>query len=92
VEPNLAPLLDVLMDQTPGPRLVAMPPACDLSSRLRQYLEWAGVTRAELFAGDKTRKAITFHDLRATGITWMAIRGDDPLKPRGPVHDPGVHP
>lgn len=25
-------------------------------------------------------KWITFHDLRATGITWMAVRGDDPLK------------
>ncbi len=29
---------------------------------------------------DKTRKAITFHDLRATGLTWMAIRGDEPLR------------
>jgi hypothetical protein len=35
---------------------------------------------AELLTGDKTRKAITFHDLRATGITWMAIRGDEPIK------------
>ena len=25
-------------------------------------------------------KAITFHDLRATGTTWMAVRGDDPLR------------
>jgi len=24
--------------------------------------------------------AITFHDLRATGNTWCAVRGDDPLK------------
>ena len=23
---------------------------------------------------------ITFHDLRATGITWRAVRGDDVLK------------
>jgi len=23
---------------------------------------------------------MTWYDLRATGITWMAIRGDDPLK------------
>src|SRR5580692_2314585 len=30
--------------------------------------------------GDATRKAVTFHDLRATGITWCAVRGDDPLK------------
>jgi len=23
---------------------------------------------------------MTFHDLRATGITWMAVQGVDPLK------------
>jgi integrase len=23
---------------------------------------------------------MTWHDLRATGLTWLAIRGDDPLK------------
>jgi hypothetical protein len=60
--------------------VIDMPPACDLAPRLRQYLEWAGVTRADLLAGDKTRKQITFHDLRSTGITWMAIRGDEPMK------------
>jgi hypothetical protein len=57
-----------------------MPPVCDLSTRLRKYLAWAGVTRAELFADDRTRKQITFYDLRATGITWMAIRGDGHLR------------
>ena len=80
IEASLVPLLRRLLAETPGSRLLAMPPACDLSARLRQYLEWSGVARAELFAGDKTRKAITFHDLRATGITWMAIRGDEPIK------------
>ncbi len=80
IEEPLVPLLRLLLEETQGRRLVDMPPACDLSPRLRQYLEWAGVSRAELFAGDKTRKAITFHDLRATGITWMAIRGDEPIK------------
>jgi hypothetical protein len=25
-------------------------------------------------------RAITFHDLRATGITWMAARGDEHLR------------
>lgn len=80
IEPALVPLLRLLLAETPGRRLVSMPPACDLSARLRQYLKWAGVTRAELHAGDKTRKQLTFHDLRATGITWMALRGDEPLK------------
>ena len=44
------------------------------------YMEKAGLTRADLFASDKTRKAMTFHDLRATGITWCAARGDEPLR------------
>ncbi|MGO9836600.1 MAG: site-specific integrase [Polyangiaceae bacterium] len=39
-----------------------------------------GFDRADLFTSDETRKAITFHDLRATGITWCAVRGDDALK------------
>ncbi len=36
--------------------------------------------RPELYGGLATSKPITFHDLRATGITWMAIRGDDVWK------------
>jgi hypothetical protein len=38
------------------------------------------VKRAELFRSDAQHKQITFHDLRATGITWAAVRGDDPLR------------
>lgn len=55
-------------------------PKGHLARPLRLYLEAAGVKRAELFVTDKTRKAVTFHDLRATGITWCAVRGDDALK------------
>src|SRR5208282_3675872 len=29
---------------------------------------------------NERQKHVTFHDLRATGITWMAVRGDDPLR------------
>ena len=82
-EPELVPLLDRLSEEARAEgraRLVTMPPICDLSPRLRKYLAWAGVTRAELFADDATRKQITWHDLRATGITWMAIRGDEPQR------------
>ncbi|HET7541635.1 MAG TPA: site-specific integrase [Polyangiaceae bacterium] len=35
---------------------------------------------AALFRNDATSKRLRFHDLRGTGLTWMAIRGDDPLK------------
>ena len=61
-------------------RLLTMPPREELARRLRRYLKWAGVTRAELFANDATRKQLTFHDLRGTGITWLAIGGTEPLK------------
>src|SRR5262249_54366134 len=43
-------------------------------------LSLAKVTRAALHERVRTRKRMTFHDLRATGITWAAIRGDDTLK------------
>ena len=57
-----------------------MPSVGVLSSKLKIYLRRAGIERADLFTTDATRKAITFHDLLATGITWMAARGDDPLR------------
>jgi hypothetical protein len=57
-----------------------MPRHRDLAEGLRAYLEVAGVKRPELYTTDKTRKAITFHHLHATGLTWMAIRGDEPLR------------
>lgn len=83
VEPQVLPLLDRFLEDARAAgreRLVKMPPMCDWSARLRKYLRWAGVERAELFANDATRKQITWHDLRATGITWMAVRGDDPTR------------
>src|SRR5690606_22149119 len=57
-----------------------MPTNRSLSNALRRHLKNSGVTRAELHEDAPTRKKLTFHDLRATGITWMAVRGDDPLK------------
>lgn len=81
IEPALRPLLETMRAEGTGPRVVsAMPPECDLSKRLRFYLRRAGVARAELFENDATRKQIRFYDLRATGITWMALRGDEPLR------------
>ena len=31
---------------------------------------------------EATSKPMTWYDLRATGITWRAVRGDDPLRIR----------
>jgi hypothetical protein len=57
-----------------------MPDHEDRAILLRQHLQAAQVTRTELFESDARRKHVTFHDLRATGITWCAVRGDDPLR------------
>lgn len=81
IEPELAPLLVAMRGEaTQGTELVVkVPPVEDLAACLREHLGRAGVTRAELFANDAARKNMTFHDLRATGLTWMAVRGDAPL-------------
>lgn len=81
LEPRLLPLLRAMHASAGGRgRLVDMPPVEDLAVELRKHMERAGIDRAELFINDRTRKWMTFHDLRATGITWMAVRGDDPLR------------
>ncbi len=81
IEPELLPLLRVLRERAGGKGAVcSMPSPGMLSRKLRLYLERAGVTRPELLVPTPTSKAMTFYDLRATGITWCAVRGDDPLK------------
>lgn len=81
IEPALAPLLQTLVEGRPGTeRLLDMPDPEDRATGLRDDLASAGVTRAALFTNDKRQKWITFHDLRATGITWAAVRGDEHLR------------
>lgn len=82
IERALVPLLKGLHERraSDDAQVVWMPDAEDRAVLLRQHLGAAGVTRAALFADDAHRKHITFHDLRATGITWAAARGDDPLR------------
>ncbi len=83
LEATLEPLLRAMHREGEGRGRVLGPlDRYGLARCLRAALRTAGVGRRELFANDRTRKWITFHDLRATGITWMAIRGDDPLKIR----------
>ncbi|HEY1954280.1 MAG TPA: site-specific integrase [Polyangiaceae bacterium] len=85
IEPNLRPLLAAMCTEAGGDKakgaILRIPGGGQmLAPRLRRYLQRAGIEREELFTTDETRKAITFHDLRATGITWCAVRGDDALK------------
>jgi len=82
IEPALIPLLEAMREQANEKgRLLAIDETDrKLSRQLQRCLQIAKVKRSELFTTDATRKAVTFHDLRATGITWCAVRGDDPLK------------
>ena len=81
IEPNLRPLLEAMHAEANGRGAVVRMPSTGMQSlKLRTFLQRAGVDRAELYVSDATRKAIRFHDLRATGITWMAVRGTDALK------------
>jgi integrase len=82
IEPTILPILQAMHTEGGGTGRVVpkMPRMRDLAEGLRNFLGLAGVKRAELHQSTRTRKAMTWHDLRATGLTWLAIRGDDPLK------------
>lgn len=87
IEPSLVPLLERMREMAHGEGRVitSMPRREELAERLRKYVEWAcadaGIAlRAELVADDETRRPLSWHDLRHTGITWRAVRGDEPLK------------
>jgi len=75
------PLLRAMHKESHGKgRVVRMPSVTVLARTLKGYLVRARVKRPDLYTSDATRKAMTFHDLRATGITWAAVRGDEPLR------------
>lgn len=81
MEPAVLPLLRAMKTEGTGEgRVTPMPSQSGLSTALRDHLRKAGVDRPDVFADDETRKHLTFHDLRASALTWMAARGDDPLK------------
>jgi integrase len=81
IEANLRPLLKAMHDARGANAHVSeLPSERDMARGFRRWLAKAGVNRAELHTSSRTRKAMTFHDLRATGLTWLAVRGDDPLK------------
>ncbi|HEY2517660.1 MAG TPA: tyrosine-type recombinase/integrase [Polyangiaceae bacterium] len=85
IEVELRPLLEAMHEQAHGkgrvfPVLPAASGDAGLAARLRDDLLEAGVDRHMLHNEGISTKRMTFHDLRATGVTWMAVRGDDPLK------------
>lgn len=79
LDENLIPLLTAMISESGGKgRLFPQLNNTGNAKRFREFLKRAGVDRAELHCGakDPNRKQITWHDLRATTSTWMAIRGD----------------
>jgi len=80
IEPTLLPLLKAMHKETGG-----VGPAVPMglqklwAAELRNALAAAKVKRPELFATTDASKRVRFHDLRASGLTWMAIRGDSPV-------------
>lgn len=81
VEANLLPLLRTMHEHCKGKGLVIqLASERAMARNLRRWLWKAGVRRAALHEPTPTSKPLTWHDLRATGATWLAIRGDDPLK------------
>jgi integrase len=84
IEPTLKPLLEALFVETKDEFVIHVP-VSKRAEVLREHLELAEITRTELFAPPKdgsvavTWAPLTFHDLRGTGVTWMALRGDEPL-------------
>jgi integrase len=51
-----------------------------MARNLRRWLVKAGVNRTALHERTATSQNLTWHDLRTTGATWMAVRGDDAHK------------
>ena len=58
----------------------SLPPCEDWAATFRVHLKRAGVERESLYESSPTVKNITMYDLRATGITWRTLRGDDTRK------------
>src|SRR5512133_82064 len=82
IEPTLIPLLEVMRKESRGlgPVLVEVPSERDFARGLRRWLAKAGIERRSLFERGPSSNPIRFHDLRSTGITWMAARGDEPVR------------
>ncbi len=80
IEPELMPLLVAMKRESGGKgRLFGrLASESDLAGLLRADLLLAAVSRHELHhnSKDPPREWMTMHDLRTTGITWMAVRGD----------------
>jgi integrase len=80
IEPTLVPLLLEMRGRRRAGRVVELDATDDqhLARGFRRWLRRGG--SLDDLASSATKAAITWHDLRATGITWRAIRGDEPMR------------
>lgn len=83
VEVNVLPLLKAMHEEVGGEGRVFhdLGDEREFARIIRADLLVAGVSRRALHecSDDPPREWMTMHDCRTTGITWMAVRGDDPL-------------
>jgi len=84
IEPAVLPLVEAMVKATKrGERILPgddMPTDEMRATTLRADLLTAGVLREALHTSTPERLHLWFHHLRDTGLTWMAVRGDDPLR------------
>ncbi len=80
VEPNLLPMLEAMRPTDGAGLVIELPSERAMARNLRRWLWKAGVRRPALHERSATSLHLTWHDLRATGATWMAVRGDDAHK------------
>jgi hypothetical protein len=72
IHENLLPLLRAMYAECGGDGLVVeLPSERTMARSLRRWLRRARVMRDELHEATPTSRPITWHDLRATGITWL---------------------
>jgi integrase len=81
IEATLAPLLEVMgKGREPGELVTWLPAFDEQATLMRAFMQRADIKRVALFDDQsKTTMPLRFHDLRASAITWWAVRGDEPI-------------
>jgi integrase len=90
IRPELLPLLQAMHAEAKTAAKGAEPEGSvcklshlqDMAAVLRRWLKRAGVDREGLHKGTSVSKPLRWHDLRATGATWMAVEGKSPAEIR----------
>jgi integrase len=76
IRSELLPLLEAMHEESGGSGYVCtLPSLRDMARGLRRWLDRAGVKREQLHFGSTVSKKLRWHDLRATGLTWLAVEG-----------------